>query len=81
MSDNISAMDVAAAVLIVIKRRRRRREQRSLHSMWCRQRLADRPTDRGMRHFIENELMPADAIGFHGFLRMPPEIFNELFKI
>ena len=29
MSDNISAMDVAAAVLIVIKRRRRRREQRS----------------------------------------------------
>jgi len=34
-----------------------------------------------MRHFIVNELMPADAIGFHGFLRMSPEIFHELLEM
>jgi len=34
-----------------------------------------------MRHFIVNDLMPADAIGFHGFLRMSPEIFNELLEM
>jgi len=34
-----------------------------------------------MRQFIVNELMPVDAIGFHGFLRMPPEIFNEILEM
>jgi len=84
MSDNISVLATAAAVLIIIKRRRRRHEQRSLRTIWCRQYvpwLADRPTDRRMRQFIVNELMPVDAIGFHGFLRMPPEIFNEILEM
>jgi len=84
MSDNIGVLAAAAAVLIIIKRRRRRREERSLRTIWCRQYvpwLADRPTDRGMRHFIVNQLMPADAIGFHRFLRMSSEIFNELLEM
>jgi hypothetical protein len=81
MSDNISVLGAAAAVIIIIKRRRRRREQRSNRSIWCRQWLADRRSDRGIGYFIVKELMPAEAAGFHGFLRMTPEVFNELLEI
>jgi hypothetical protein len=65
MFNNTSVLAAAAAVLIVIKRRRQRREQRSKRIIWCRQWLADRQTIRGIGHFILNDLMPADAIGFH----------------
>jgi len=81
MCDNISVMAAAAAVLITIKRRRRRREQRAKRAIWCRQWLADRHSERGIQHFIRYELLPAGTSGFHGFLRMTPEIFNELLQI
>lgn len=31
-----------------------------------------------MENFVLNELVTGDVVGFKGFLRMTPEVFNEL---
>jgi hypothetical protein len=77
MSDNISLL-AAAAAIIIIKRRRRRREQRSKRSLWCQQWLSERCSEKGVGNFVLNELLTGDIVGFKGFLRMTPDVFNEL---
>ena len=79
MSDNITLLAAAAAVLI-IKRRRRRRENRATRSVWSRQWLTERQTLKGMNQFVMNELQQDDSAGFKGFLRLTPDIFNELLE-
>ena len=66
----------AAASVIIIRRRRRRRLQHQ-RSLWSRQWLIDRNSDRGILNFVEYELRD-DMCGFQGFLRMSSSEFNEL---
>ena len=56
-------------------RRRRRREQRM--RIWTRQRIAKRPQF-GMYDQLLVELRNEDQASFINFMRMPPEMFDEL---
>jgi hypothetical protein len=74
-----TALLAAAATIIAIKKRRRRRDGRS-GRLWSRQWLCERNSSRGMKNFVLNELVP-DVGGFQSFLRMTPDVFNNLLEL
>ena len=79
MAENLTLL-AAAATIITIKKRRRQPDGRR-GKLWCHQWLSARSSERGMQHFVLNELSVSDANGFHSFLRMTPETYNELLRL
>jgi hypothetical protein len=74
-SNSVTLMAAACAV-VVIKRKRRQRERK--RRLWCRQWLLGRKSERGMQHFVFNELSVSDPSGFQSFLRMPTDVYDDL---
>ena len=74
--DDYIMMSAAAAVSIIINRRRRRHLQHN-RQCWSREWLQRRNTERGVANFVDQELSE-DFVGFHGFLRMTSDVFNEI---
>ena len=77
--DDFMFLSAAAAAVIIIRRRRNRRLQHQ-RTLWSRQWLLDRTTDRGILNFVDYELHD-DMCGFQGFLRMSSNEFGEILEI
>jgi hypothetical protein len=73
---DILMMSAVAAAIIVVRRRRRRLQHR--RQLWTKSWLMERDTDRGISHFVSYELPQMMHQVFTGFLRMPPDGFQEL---
>lgn len=76
MAENLTLL-AAASVFITIRKRRKQRENRS-GRLWCRKWLLERQSERGMQHFVFNELALSDVGGFQSFLRMSPSTYDDL---
>ena len=83
MSDNISVLAAATVILIARRRRRRRlmeKRKKKTKNIWSRQWLLERSSNRGIKTFVIDELELNDVVGFQGFLRMSPAMFNSLLE-
>lgn len=74
MAENITTLAAAAATIAIKKHRCRSDGRRS--KLCCRQWLLARRSERGC-----SELSVSDVDGFHSFLRMTPESYNELLRL
>ena len=70
----------ACTAAVIVLRSRKRRQVKKQRRIWTKQWLLERTSDRGVMHFVNNELID-DTDSFYGFLRMPPDIFHELLRL
>lgn len=80
MADNITLL-AAASIIITIKKRRKQQRESRRGRVWCKQWLTARSSERGMKHFVLNELALTDTGGFHSFLRMSPSTYDDLLRM
>jgi hypothetical protein len=63
----------------MLARRRRRRRRQQIRAVWTRNWISRRP-EQGLYDRLMVELRNEDPIAFQNFMRMPPDMFDELLQ-